>query len=96
MANKKYNENNIEELRDLIRYHEKKYYVDYSPEISDYEFDMLMKELEKIEEKYPGLITPESPTQRVGGEPLTGFKQIYHDPPMLSIPNSYLTFPKKK
>lgn len=58
----------IEKLREEIRYHEYRYYVLDSPEISDAEFDQLMRELEKLEEEYPELRTPDSPTQRVGGE----------------------------
>ena len=60
----------IEKLREEIRYHEYRYYVLDSPEISDAEFDQLMQELEKLEKEYPELITVDSPTQRVGGEPL--------------------------
>ncbi|MBM3213004.1 hypothetical protein FJZ33_12340, partial [Candidatus Poribacteria bacterium] len=56
----------IEKLRQQIRYHDRKYYVEDNPEISDYEYDQLMKELEALESQYPDLITPDSPTQRVG------------------------------
>ena len=56
-----------EKLRTLINYHNHKYYVDGQPEISDREFDRLLKELEAIEKSHPGLVTPDSPTQRVGG-----------------------------
>jgi DNA ligase (NAD+) len=78
-----------EELRSLIRYHSRKYYVDAKPEISDREFDRLLKELEKLEETNPELITPDSPTQRVGGEPIEGFVTVKHRQPMLSIDNTY-------
>ena len=58
---------NIENLRSKIRYHDGKYYVENMPEISDYEYDQLMKELESLESAYPQLISPDSPTQRVSG-----------------------------
>lgn len=79
----------IERLREEIRYHEYKYYVEAQPEISDYEFDMLMKKLEELESRFPQLITPDSPTQRVGEKPLEGFPTARHDPPMLSLENVY-------
>ncbi|MCX8093260.1 MAG: NAD-dependent DNA ligase LigA, partial [Candidatus Goldbacteria bacterium] len=79
----------INKLRKEIEYHNKKYYVDAEPEISDYEYDMLMKELIELEEKYPELKTPDSPTQRVGGEPLKEFKTVTHSVPMLSLDNTY-------
>ena len=79
----------IEELRQQIRYHEKKYYVDNEPQISDYEFDCLVKELEQLESLYPDLITPDSPTQRVGEQPVEGFPSVVHSIPMLSLDNCY-------
>ncbi len=79
----------IEKLRDTIRYHERKYYVDAAPEISDYDFDQLMKKLEALEAEHPELVTPDSPTQRVGGEPLSKFETVKHRQPMLSIDNTY-------
>ncbi|WKZ14469.1 MAG: NAD-dependent DNA ligase LigA [Candidatus Jettenia caeni] len=79
----------IEQLRNAIQYHDRKYYVENNPEISDYEYDQLIKELKHIEELHPNLITPDSPTQRVGGEPLTHFSTIEHKIPMLSIDNTY-------
>jgi DNA ligase (NAD+) len=79
----------IQKLRTGIKYHEKKYYVDNDPQISDYEFDMLIKELGKLEKQFPELITPESPTQRVGEQPITGFASIEHRTPMLSMDNCY-------
>ncbi|NOZ21023.1 MAG: NAD-dependent DNA ligase LigA [Planctomycetes bacterium] len=79
----------IEKLREQIRYHDRKYYVENAPEISDHEYDMLMKKLEALEEKHPGLVTPDSPTQRVGGEPVEGFATVRHRVPMLSISNTY-------
>lgn len=79
----------IEQLREDIKYHEKKYYVDNDPQISDHEFDLLMKELQKLEQQFPELITPESPTQRVGEQPIEGFAPIKHSTPMLSLDNCY-------
>jgi DNA ligase (NAD+) len=79
----------IEELRKTINYHNYRYYVLNNPEISDYEFDKLMKSLQEIEEKYPETKDPNSPTQRVGGEPLVEFSHVTHDPPMLSLDNTY-------
>jgi len=79
----------IQKLREEIKSHEKKYYVDNDPQISDYEFDTLVKELEELEKQFPELITPESPTQRVGEQPLTGFESIEHRTPMLSLDNCY-------
>jgi DNA ligase (NAD+) len=79
----------IKELREQIIYHERKYYIENNPQISDYEFDQLMAELKRLEEAYPDLITPESPTQRVGEKPVEGFPTIEHRFPMLSIDNCY-------
>ena len=79
----------IEDLRANIRYHDGKYYVANMPEITDYEYDQLMKELGELENTYPELITPDSPTQRVSGEPVSGFTTIDHRIPMLSIENTY-------
>jgi DNA ligase (NAD+) len=78
-----------EELRRLIVYHEKKYYVDNDPQISDAEFDRLARELADLETRFPVLVTPESPTQRVGEKPLEGFPTVVHRTPMLSIDNGY-------
>src|SRR5262249_36633729 len=78
-----------EELRRQINHHNYKYYVEAKPEISDREFDRLLDELQKIEAAHPELVTPDSPTQRVGGEPIEGFKQVRHRVPMLSIDNTY-------
>ena len=79
----------IQKLRKEIKYHEKKYYVDNDPQVSDHEFDLLVKELEKLESQFPRLITPESPTQRVGEQPLEGFVSVEHRTPMLSLDNCY-------
>lgn len=75
----------IEELRDIIEHHNYLYYVLDRPEISDYEYDMLMKELIKLEEEHPEFVSPNSPTQRVGGKPLKEFLQVQHAVPMLSL-----------
>jgi DNA ligase (NAD+) len=77
------------ELRKLLDHHNYLYYVEARPEISDREFDRLMKELEEIEAAHPELATPDSPTQRVGGLPVDGFKTVTHRHPMLSIDNTY-------
>ena len=79
----------IEKLRDEIRRHEELYYVNDSPEISDREYDLLLEELQKLEEAYPELVTPDSPTQRVGGRPAAGFPEVVHTRQMLSLDNSY-------
>src|SRR5439155_21235582 len=79
----------IQQLRDAIRQHEERYYTYSSPEISDEEFDRLLHELEKLEEEYPDLVTPDSPTQRVAGHPVEGFATVEHLAPMLSLDNAY-------
>lgn len=79
----------IEKLRDEIRRHEELYYVNDSPEISDREYDQLMENLQKLEGEHPELITPDSPTQRVGGRPADGFAEVVHTRQMLSLDNSY-------
>jgi DNA ligase (NAD+) len=78
-----------EELRRVIEHHNYLYYVDAKPEISDREFDKLYDELKKLEADNPELITPDSPTQRVGGEPIGSFATVTHRQPMLSIDNTY-------
>jgi DNA ligase (NAD+) len=77
-----------DELRRLIAYHDHRYYVLDDPEISDPEYDDLMRELQGIEDEHPALLTPGSPTQRVGGAPLERFKQVEHHEPMLSLANA--------
>lgn len=77
----------VEQLRRLINYHNYRYYVLAQPEISDEEYDLLYRELQKLEHQYPELITPDSPTQRVGAPPAEGFKKIRHPAPMLSLGN---------
>src|SRR5215510_9180561 len=79
----------VESLRDQIRHHEYRYYVLDDPEISDAEFDRLMNELKKLEAEHPELVTPDSPTQRVGGKPREGFVKAPHSVPMLSLDNAY-------
>lgn len=82
-------ERRIAELREQIRYHERLYYVLARPEISDREFDRLLDELRRLEDEHPDLVTADSPTQRVGGEPVEGLPQAAHERPMLSLDNSY-------
>ncbi len=82
-------ENRIEELRTEIRRHDRLYYVESRQEISDREYDRLIDELKTLEAEHPELITPDSPTQRVGGEPIDGFRTVSHALPMLSIDNTY-------
>jgi DNA ligase (NAD+) len=76
------------ELRRKIAHHDRRYYVLDDPEISDTEYDDLLRELRELEEKNPDLRTPDSPTQRVGGAPLDKFKQVEHAEPMLSLANA--------
>jgi len=80
-------ETRIEKLRETIRHHEYLYYGLDAPEISDAEFDQIMRELKKLEQEHPDLITPDSPTQRVGGKPKEGFPKVPHSRPMLSLDN---------
>jgi DNA ligase (NAD+) len=79
----------IDRLRKEIRRHEYLYYVADDPEISDAEFDRLMNQLKKLEAEHPDLVTPDSPTQRVGGEPREGFQTVRHRSPMVSLDNAY-------
>ncbi len=79
----------ISDLREEIRYHDRKYYVENNPVISDYEYDKLMEELKKFEYEHPEYVTPDSPTQRVSGSPVEGFKSVKHKVPMLSLDNTY-------
>jgi DNA ligase (NAD+) len=82
-------EKKIEALREKIRHHEYLYYVADNPEISDLEFDKLMRQLKDLEAEHPELITADSPTQRVGGKPREGFVKVSHSSPMLSLDNTY-------
>ena len=77
------------ELRRVIDRHNRLYYVDAKPVISDFEFDRLLKQLQELEAQHPGLVTPDSPTQRVGGQPIEGFVSAAHLQPMMSIDNTY-------
>jgi DNA ligase (NAD+) len=79
----------VEELRSLIGYHDYRYYVLDGPEISDAEYDELMRELRQLEERYPQLITPDSPTQRVSGQPVAAFGIVEHRLPLLSLANAF-------
>jgi len=79
----------IERLREEIRHHEYRYYVLDDPEITDAQFDQLMNQLKRNEAEHPELITPDSPTQRVGGKPREGFVKVPHTVPMLSLDNAY-------
>ena len=76
-------------LRAELERHNRLYYVEARPEISDREFDRLLRELQDLEAAHPDLATPDSPTQRVGGEPLAGFRQVKHAVPMMSLDNTY-------
>ena len=82
-------EKQINALRDEIRRHEDLYYLEDNPEISDEEYDALIEKLRTLEAQHPELITPDSPTQRVGGRPAEGFPEFVHRRPMLSLDNSY-------
>ena len=79
----------IEQLRAEIRYHDQQYYVEVEPEISDREYDALCAELKRLESENPHLVTPDSPTQRVGEHPVKGLEPVEHRLPMLSIDNTY-------
>ena len=79
----------IESLRREIEHHNYKYYIENNPEISDAEFDKLLRELQKLEKENPEFITPDSPTQRVGEKPVEGFETITREVPMLSLDNAY-------
>ncbi len=82
-------ESRAAELKELIAYHRKLYYVDNDPEISDEEYDLLERELAEIEREHPRLVTPDSPTMRVGGEPAEGFTTYRHVTPLLSLDNAF-------
>src|SRR5207245_9558417 len=79
----------IEELREKLRYHEYRYYVLDDPEISDAAYDRLMERLKELESAHPELVTPDSPTVRVGGAPREGFTTVRHARPMLSLDNAF-------
>ena len=79
----------IARLRDAIRHHDRKYYVEAAPEIADRDYDRLVDELRELERAHPELVTPDSPTQRVGDEPIPELQPVHHRRPMLSIDNTY-------
>ena len=79
----------IQELSELLEYHSKKYYVEDNPEISDYEYDMMLRELENLEKDHPEYISPLSPTQRVGGKAVDGFGEVVHEVPMESLQDAF-------
>ena len=76
-------------LRDTLRHHERLYYVEDSPEISDAEFDRLMRDLQDLETRFPSLLEPDSPTQRVGGAPRAGVEKAFHSSVLLSLDNAF-------
>ena len=82
-------ENRVDELRKTLHRHNHRYHVLDDPEISDAEYDHLMRELQGLEKEFPELVRPDSPTQRVGGEPLQSFSQVAHQKPMLSLNNAF-------
>lgn len=79
----------MERLRNEIRYHDQKYYVEAAPEIADHQYDRLMDRLQHLEDENPQLVVPDSPTQRVGESPISSLEQVEHRVPMLSIDNTY-------
>jgi DNA ligase (NAD+) len=79
----------IRELREQIERHNRLYHVEDRPEITDQEYDMLMRELRDLEDLFPDMVTPDSPTQRIGGEPLPFFEKVVHKTPMLSLSNAF-------
>ena len=79
----------IEKLREEIRHHDWKYYVEAAPEISDRDYDRLVEQLKALEAEHPELITPDSPTQRIGDRPVSDLQPVTHRIPMLSIDNTY-------
>ncbi|NIA23543.1 MAG: NAD-dependent DNA ligase LigA [Proteobacteria bacterium] len=87
--NKEKAKKRIKALREKINYHNHMYYVLAEPKISDEEYDRLYKELRDLEDKFPDFVTPDSPTRKVGGEPLMEFKSVRHPIPMLSLDNTY-------
>jgi len=82
-------EQELQELRDTLRHHEYLYYVEDAPELTDAQYDVLVNKLKKIEAEHPELVTPDSPSQRVGGKPKEGFAKVAHSRPLLSLDNAY-------
>jgi DNA ligase (NAD+) len=89
MATKLTAEQQMQELRDTLRHHEHLYFIEDSPELTDAQYDALMNKLKKLEAEHPELVTPDSPSQRVGGKPKDGFVKMPHSRPMLSLDNAY-------
>src|SRR5580692_4213218 len=89
MTRKLTTEQELQELRDQLRHHEYLYYVEDAPELTDAQYDVLMNKLKKLESEHPELVTPDSPSQRVGGKPKEGFTKMPHSRPMLSLDNAY-------
>jgi DNA ligase (NAD+) len=89
MAPKSTPEQELQKLRDELRHHEHLYYVEDAPVLSDTQYDALMNKLKGLEQEHPELLTPDSPSQRVGGKPKDGFVKIQHSRPMLSLDNAY-------
>src|SRR5262245_1304698 len=79
----------IQRLRREIREHDRRYYVEAKPKITDREYDKLLERLRELEQKHPDLVTPDSPTQRIGDEPVDGLPSVDHRVPMMSIDNTY-------
>ena len=77
------------QLREQISYHNRKYYVQDAPEISDYEYDMMYRELQQLENEFPQLVTPDSPTQEVGAAPLNKFEPVVHTVPLESLQDAF-------
>ncbi|UCC15686.1 MAG: NAD-dependent DNA ligase LigA [Gammaproteobacteria bacterium] len=89
MAGKPSPSQRARQLREELNFHNYRYYVLDDPEIPDVEYDRLLRELQKIEEDHPELVTPDSPTQRIGHEPVAGFEEVQHLEPMLSLGNAF-------
>ena len=89
MTDKEQSAKRAQELRDKLNYYSKKYYADDDPEIEDYEYDMLQRELKAIEEKYPDLVSPDSPTVRVGGSAENLFAKVAHRVRMESLQDAF-------
>src|SRR5450631_3513260 len=89
MARAKKPAERVEKLRDEIVRHERLYYLEDKPEISDAEYDALVRDLQKLETEHPQLVTPDSPTQRVSGTPSSDLPNVRHEIPLLSLDNAY-------
>src|SRR3954468_6255531 len=89
MTSRRDAEKRLHTLREQLRHHNHRYYVLDDPEVPDAEYDRLMGGLKALEQEHPELITPDSPSQRVGGAPLAGFDEVRHGVPMLSLENAF-------